>query len=97
MVAAPEPVCPERRVDQPFILHLLFFICLNLLPAVLLFYPGITHLDETVGLSPLPYRWLLLFCLLYFEEKELELRLGQSLPPIPNRQRAPSRVSAIRR
>lgn len=36
--------------------HLLFYAGLNIPPLVAIFYPGLTHLDELVGLNPLPSR-----------------------------------------
>ena len=57
------------------IAHFLFFAGLGFPILVSFFYPGITRLDGLTGLSPLPAH---LFFLKYFEEKELELRFGES-------------------
>lgn len=39
------------------IMHLLFFICLNLMPVLLFIWPGITRLDEAAGVGPLTPRY----------------------------------------
>lgn len=42
------------------IMHFLFFAGLGAPLLLILFYPGITHLDELLGLNPLPFRPLFL-------------------------------------
>lgn len=49
----------ENAESSSRILHLLFFICLNLMPVLLFIWPGITKLDEAAGLEPLKPRYAL--------------------------------------
>jgi protein-S-isoprenylcysteine O-methyltransferase Ste14 len=44
----------ENAEQSSRIMHFLFFACLAMPPAISCFYPGITHLDELVGLHSLP-------------------------------------------
>ena len=46
----------ENAERSSRIMHFLFFAGLGLPFMICIFYPGLTHLDELVGLSPLPYR-----------------------------------------
>jgi protein-S-isoprenylcysteine O-methyltransferase Ste14 len=46
----------ENAEKSSRIMHLLFFAGLGLPFFISIFYPGLTHLDELVGLNPLPYK-----------------------------------------
>jgi protein-S-isoprenylcysteine O-methyltransferase Ste14 len=46
----------ENAEESSRIMHFLFFAGLGAPVLVVIFYPGLTHLDELVGLTPLPFR-----------------------------------------
>jgi len=46
----------ESAEKSSRILHFMFFVTLGTIYLVGLFYPGLTHFDETTGLAPLPWR-----------------------------------------
>lgn len=47
----------EHAESSSRIMHLLFFVCLNLMPVLLFISPGISRLDAAVGVDPLSPRY----------------------------------------